>query len=137
MHTIILGVALKPRDPDKDLKSILISELLMDKPPLLSWHSNQHIASLISRLSLTLHMGAGSHPSSLQQQRCTSRICQPQAQCLYPSPWPGFFPVPPRATLLPTATLMALTDTRVSCCFILTLSLTRRAIRLVYCRQNQ
>lgn len=32
VNTIILGVALKPRDPDKDLKSILISELLMDKP---------------------------------------------------------------------------------------------------------
>lgn len=59
VNTIILGVALKPRDPDKDLKSILISELLMDKPSLLSWHSNQHIASLISLLSLTLHMGAG------------------------------------------------------------------------------
>lgn len=59
VNTIILGVALKPRDPDKDLKSILISELLIDKPSLLSWHSNQHIASLISLLSLTLCMGAG------------------------------------------------------------------------------
>lgn len=59
MHTVILGVALKLRDPDKDLKSILISELLMDKLPLLSWHSDQHIASLTSLLSLTLPMGAG------------------------------------------------------------------------------
>lgn len=84
VHTIILGVALKPRDPDKDLKSILISELLMDKPPLLSWHSNQHIASLISCLSLTLHMGAGSHPSSLQEQRRTSRICQPTSSVSLP-----------------------------------------------------
>lgn len=54
VNTIILGVALKPWDPDKDLKSILISELLMDKPPLLSWHSNQHTATLISLLKLSL-----------------------------------------------------------------------------------
>lgn len=117
VHTIILGVALKPRDPDKDLKSILISELLMDKPPLLSWHSNQHIASLISRLSLTLQWEQDHIQALSKSSAVPPGFASPQAQCLYPSPWPGFFPVPPRATLLPTATLMALTDTRVSWLF--------------------
>lgn len=106
-----------PWHPGKDLKGILTSELLLDKPSLLPWHNNHHAALLISLLSLTLHMGADSCPSPQPQHCCCSKTYLPAGSVrrvnslLTQLHGPASFSVPHRGTPFPTAALMALIDT--------------------------
>lgn len=152
MWTLSFGGGTKaPWDPDTDLKGILISEALLAKSPLLLWHSNQHASFLIPLLGLVLLFKVEWDNIHVHIARSVAAPGLISPLALYAGqtlPLPKslfcfvfcfvFFSSAPQCHPIP-------------CCYVdgshrpmdkLVISVPtpspiRRAIRLVYCRQNQ